>query len=248
MQLPAPGAVDQFILHETDEDGDAVPAVWEQRDPEVKPPSPPSYYDINTALFYDFEQERSIAATRLKGCTMLAVISRKGVYIGHYWESIAFSPDEDLLKDGDTQQAIFQRTVLNGLKDGISDPDRPSQMSFTKFAQQLGDDFVKAYLIRPNVNSEDNADGRDGYPDEWRRMKDVVVGALPKIGEPGRWTEIIYNVEQNEALLDTTPRGRVLFKIDPKHVPRASRRGKDTRLAILWVETREVHRDQWHDP
>jgi hypothetical protein len=248
MQLPVPGREEQFIMRETGPNGHGIQAVWEQRDPAVKPPEKPAYFDINTALFYDFAEERSIVAAELKGCTMLAVISRKGVYIGHYWESIAFATDEKFLKDGDTQQAIFQRTVLDGLKNGINNPGRSSQMSFTRFAEQLGDDFVKAYLIRPNVNGNSNDDGRDGYPDEWRRMKELVVSLLPKIGEPGRWTEIVYNVQSSFQVLRSTSHGRVLFKIDPKHIQRASRRGKDTRLAILWVERNEVHRDQWQDP
>jgi hypothetical protein len=47
--------------------------------------------------------------------------------------------------------------------------------------------------------------------------------------------------------LKDTSRGRVLFKVDPEHVERAGRRGKATRLAVLWVETREIYRDEWQE-
>jgi len=46
-------------------------------------------------MYRDFATEFSYAAARLQGCTMLVVISRKGTYMAHYWESISFDPDED---------------------------------------------------------------------------------------------------------------------------------------------------------
>jgi hypothetical protein len=246
MGLPAPGLMEAFMMHETDEDGDAVPVVWDLEEPDPTTPSQRNYYDTNTALFQDFRQPRSLAAARLKGCTMLAIIGRRGVYMGHYWESISFDPDDEDLEQN-TAEEIFEDTVIKGLKTGISGPVKPSQMSLTRFAQQLGDEHVKAYLIRPRQNSQHNADGRDGYPEQWQRMKDEIVRILPKVGEPGRWENVIYDVQQNMAILKTTSQGRVLSKVDPQHVKAARRREKDTRLAILWVEQREVHRDEWQD-
>jgi hypothetical protein len=74
-----------------------------------------------------------------------------------------------------------------------------------------------------------------------------VVKFIPKIGEPGRWEEVLYDATDDEEILEKTPRGRVLFKFDPIHVKKSGRTGKDTRLAMLWVETREIHKDQWQD-
>jgi hypothetical protein len=246
MELPAPGHMEEFMMFETDKDGDAVPVVWELEEPDSEADDGINYYDTNTALFENFLQPRSLAAARLKGCTMLAIISRRGVYMGHYWETISFDPDaEDLAQS--TAEEIFEDTVIRGLRSGIPGPKRPSQMSLTRFAQQLGDEHVKAYLIRPNQNAQQNANGIVGYSEQWQRMKDEIVRILPKVGEPGRWEDVIYNVQEDMEILKRTSQGRVLFKVDPQHVKAASRREKDTRLAILWVEQREIHRDEWQD-
>jgi hypothetical protein len=117
-------------------------------------------------------------------------------------------------------------------------------MSLTRFATQLGDDHVRAFLIRPNQNAQHN---QEGYPDHWQRMKEEVVRILPKIAEPDRWQTVIYDVQTDVKILTETPAGRVLFRIDPEHVRPASRRGKATKLAVLWVEDREIHREEWQD-
>lgn len=50
--------------------------------------------DANTALFQKLESGAfSCGVQGLCGCTSLVVISRKGVYATHWWDSIAFSPD-----------------------------------------------------------------------------------------------------------------------------------------------------------
>jgi hypothetical protein len=248
MGLPTPGLMEEFMMHETEDDGDAVPVVWPLEVPHPTLLRKKQYLDVNTALFEDFRQPRSLAAARLKGCTMLAIIGRRGVYMEHYWESISFAPDAEFLQY-DMAEAIFEKTVIGGLKNGHSDPIKPFQMSLTRFAQQLGDEHVKAYLIRPRHNSQQtaNINGINEYPEQWQRMKDEIIKILPKIGEPGRWENVIYDAQPNLNILDTTSQGRVLFKVDAQHVKAASRREKDTRLAILWVEQREIHRDEWQD-
>lgn len=248
MDLPTPGNMDDFIMRETSLDGDSIAIVWQLHEfDKVKKERVP--YDVNTSLYYDFSQARSLSAIRLKGCTMMAVISRRGVFIGHWWENLSFSIDDDLLEKWapKTPEQIFQINVLDGIKNGVTELGKPSQMSLTKFAQELGDEHVRAFLIRPNQNKDRNSNGKDGYPEQWQRMRDEVVRILPKINEDGRWQTVIYDVVPQARFLNTSPRGRLLFKIDPEHVPAATRRGKATRLAVLWLEDREIFRDQWQD-
>ncbi|KAH7408681.1 hypothetical protein DE146DRAFT_752803 [Phaeosphaeria sp. MPI-PUGE-AT-0046c] len=240
MNLPTPGLMDAFIMDETGDNGDGVAVVWSLYDKDSK-----NEYDVNTAVYYDYKKERSLVATMLRGCTMLAIINRKAVYMGHYWESLAFAPDE--VPSGDTKEDIFQRIVIGGLRNGVDAPGRALQMSLTRFAKDYADDNVRAFLIRPHENSDQNNDGRDGYPDEWAMMRNEVVRIIPKIGEPGRWESVIYNVAPNRRILESTVAGRVLFKVDPEHVPAVSRRKKATSLAVLWVEDREIYRDEWQD-
>lgn len=81
---------------------------------------------------------------------MLVIIGRKGVYLGHYWESIAFDPEPEQRLDVDdrktTNEEMLQKTVLDGLVKGIPGPTggEKNQMSLTRFAALCGDEYVKA--------------------------------------------------------------------------------------------------------
>jgi hypothetical protein len=256
MDLPNPNEMDQYIMDGTGPSGDAEAVVWRVGEDDQE--------DVNTAIYDEFSRSFSFAASGLQGCTMLAVISRKGVYMSHWWENISFDPDKDQLGEYDggdrleTKEEIFQRLVIDGLNKGVKGDDKEElQVSFKQFARGRADDFVRAYLIRPAKsyqNTEDEDEGKDigppekhGYPEQWQKIKETVVKIIPKLGESGRWSEVIYDATDDKDILDTTPRGRVLFKFDPQHVKKVGRTGKDTRLAMLWVETREIHRDQWQD-
>jgi hypothetical protein len=51
----------------------------------------------------------------------MVIISRKGVYIGHSWERIAFSLDT--FKTYRNQDSAFKRTVKDGLERGIPEKE-----------------------------------------------------------------------------------------------------------------------------
>jgi hypothetical protein len=55
--------------------------------------------DFNTAMYTAIgaNQAISLGVKHLCGCTTLVIISRTGVYMAHYWESIAFSLEPEWL-------------------------------------------------------------------------------------------------------------------------------------------------------
>jgi hypothetical protein len=254
---PRPDGIEAFMMRETGPQGRAEPVVWPigtNKDPT----------DVNTALFHDFTKKRSLTAISLKGCTMLAIIGRKGVYMGHYWENIAFDPDDEHMEQGETPEDTFKRTVLDGLEHGIPETGQLQQESLTDFANELAgnDEHLHAYLIRPRQSARQEQLEEEmirnggsvkvdpstlGYPEQWAKMRAMVTKILPRINDPGRWTEIIYEATDNIKILADTSRGRLLFKYDPEHIMAATRKGKPTHLAMLWSEQRELHRDQWQD-
>ena len=147
--------------------------------------------------------------------------------------------------------------MLDGLTKGVKEDGEIVQQSLREFvSRRLSDAHVTAYLVRPRKSHRNEADedlglgsappDQAGYPELWKKIKDKVVEIVPKIGEPGRWTEVLYDATDDRTLLGTS-RGRALFKFDPAHIKKAGRTGKDTRLAMMWVETQEIHRDQWQD-
>ncbi|KAF2821563.1 hypothetical protein CC86DRAFT_411244 [Ophiobolus disseminans] len=206
---------------------------------------------VNTAMFRDFSRRRSLVATHLHGCTMLVIIGRKGVYMGHYWENISFDPDTWNQLDGETPADTFQRTVITGLRDGKHYDRRykPEQMSLTDFAQQLRDDHVKPTPTPSPLPVFTPA--QQGYPQEWQLINGEVIRILPKIGKPNRWEEILYDPPEESVEEDTsdkTPSGRDLVKFDPEHqiAPGGHRGPGPQRLVKMWVEYAEVHSTDWY--
>lgn len=195
MRLPQPADLEDFIKTETDSQGQAEKIIWQVGEEDDQ-------YDVNTAMYRDFTAEFSYAAARLKGCTMLVVISRKGIYMAHYWESISFDPDEDQLGtyengEKETSKDIFQRIVLDELTKGVEEEGEIVQQSSREFvSRRLSDDHVTAYLIRPRKSQRNEANedmglgsappDQAGYPELWKKTKDKVVEIVPKIGDPGR--------------------------------------------------------------
>lgn len=92
MILPNGRDTDEYIVEEI---GEAEPVVWTLKDPGPAK----TEYDINTSLFAEYRfynnEEMSLSVTNLVGCTMMVIVSRRGVYIGHYWENISFDTDAD---------------------------------------------------------------------------------------------------------------------------------------------------------
>lgn len=246
MMLPDADNIRQYIIHEVDE-GDTQAIAWELKG--KNPEGEPEFYDVNTAVYDIFKRQQteiSYSTGDLRGCTMLAIVSRKGFYISHYWESISFDTSKEDYKDMwdsyKTQEGIFENTVLRGLEKGIKEKGQVVQVSLKNYIKDLDDQHIRAYLIRPSTHGkEDETDKNQGYRKEWDKIQDKVSEYFPSLKAPGMWEEILYDVVDDEELLNTE-RGKLLFKYDPKH---RTERGKTYQRVMLWSETTEVHSDEW---
>lgn len=245
MEVPAPGEEEAFIMRETN-GPETYPLVWRIDDPPPSDGGERNQYDVNTATFKKFTAEKkiSLATPDLHGCSCLAIVSREGVYITHYWESIAYAPAED---DDDEKElpeeeqvALFEKYVLSGLREGIKGPKITEQVPLRSNAKDLEDDHTYAYLIHPSPSPHN----RNGYEKEAQKIRAVVEEYLPKIKSSGRWTLVPYVVEDDPDVRDTTSAGRALFQYDPKEAD-PQRRGYWTAKMKLWSETRVIHEDVW---
>jgi hypothetical protein len=195
--------------------------------------------DMATATFEEFGDEAlSLGTGFLCGCTTLVIVSRLGVYIGHYWENISFDPDADWLEVYGTAERAFQQTVIKGLTQGIRPNARiPEQVSLKNQAKYIADNYIRAYLMIPDADANGNP---DGYRPQWNAMKGTVNKFVPTLATGDRWREVTYTPLRNkDPKLDTTAQGRLLFKYDP------DQRGK--RKATLWIErqAKPYHDDEW---
>lgn len=191
-------------------------------------------YTISTATYYPFKNEAmSLAVSGLCGCTTLVIVSRQAVYFGHYFENLSFDPDRGV-PHGHNPEAAFQNTVLNGLRSGVLNAQGGwDQDSLTAHAAAFRGG--KAFLIIPSVGLNDN---RDPYRDKWNRMKTTVQQIIPGGIDI---KEVLYDpLKDTSPLLETTYRGKVLFKYDPQEQKNTPRR-----LSKLWSEVDELHTDAW---
>ncbi|KAE8151546.1 hypothetical protein BDV25DRAFT_138782 [Aspergillus avenaceus] len=202
--------------------------------------------DMSTAVLTSFDdlqldphEEYSTGAQHISGCTMLYLISRKGVYATHWWESVSFAPDKIWLKKSLTQPKLFKKTVIDMLtKGGRYHPKLD--------ADAIEDDYIKAYIVRPTTTHAEK-EGDEGYTKEWEQVRTTVGKIVPTLQDRSRWRDIKYQALNNKdpALNDLSgTAGKNLFKFDPAH---KIGRGQTQHYAALWVEDEKTpyHLDQW---
>ncbi|KIM94645.1 hypothetical protein OIDMADRAFT_45601 [Oidiodendron maius Zn] len=152
--------MDRFMVEEISNELVNWPILWKS---EV---AKNVYADTATAVSYPFNRKPfGLGTGGLCGCTTLVIISRRGVYMSHYWESLSFKPEgEDLEFFGSADNA-FKETVIKGLEDGIEFQQKPLKKN------AIEDNFIKAYLVIP-TETDDDVD--DGYRPQWNRLKTTV--------------------------------------------------------------------------
>ncbi|KXH51164.1 hypothetical protein CNYM01_04494 [Colletotrichum nymphaeae SA-01] len=218
--------IDQWMIAQVQK---TKPIVWE-----VTPGT-----DANTAVFRKFGRNSfSLGTNGLCGCSSLWIISRKGVYATHYWESISFAPEKEWRNPGETNSQVFERTVIDGLKSG--NVVRGKRMQARLDRDEIADDYIKAYLVHPERSWRNTPAAVDGYRLQWNKIKDTVKEIIPELAPDNKWQEVIYNRlnDDDEQLFDTAL-GHVVFHYSPDH--------EQKRKAALWVERRKepYHDDDW---
>lgn len=188
----------------------------------------------------------STGKAELKGCTTLYIISHKGVFAAHYWESVSFDPDNVWLAASvkewtpEAKAKMFKTTVLDPLKNG-------SKYHPKLNAKILEDEHIKAYLIVPNQTWREEGAGDTGYEDQWNEMKNMVASIIPTLVDDGRWTKIRYTPVKNKRDLRSRYKanGKNVFKYDSQHPVAGT--GNTQHKAALWVEdqTTPYHDETW---
>ncbi|RDW70547.1 uncharacterized protein DSM5745_08058 [Aspergillus mulundensis] len=197
---------------------------------------------MSTAVVKEFSsvarrKQWSTGTEGLCGCTTMYIISRKAVYATHWFENVSFDPDPEWRKAGESKDDVFEATVLDMLAEGGTnhpplDPD------------VIEDEHIHAYLIHPKQTWEEKK-GDVGYPKQWDAIRKKVGELVPTLQVEERWTDIAYkSLDTNDDAFNHPDIiwGRNLFKYDPMHIFEPGVKGK---LAMLWVEDKLYHEDQW---
>ncbi|KAJ5423594.1 hypothetical protein N7491_008810 [Penicillium cf. griseofulvum] len=146
--------------------------------------------DMSTGVFKKFStlrarEQYSTGTQHISGCTTMYIISRKGVYAVHWWENVSFDADLVWMEDGQTQDELFQSTVIDMLTDGGA--------YHPKLDDSIEDEYIKAYIVRPTTTWNDVAGGYadrwgDGSDDGWGNYTHLA-GSIPVDGCHVRGTE-----------------------------------------------------------
>ncbi|CAD6594517.1 MAG: hypothetical protein ASARMPREDX12_009192 [Alectoria sarmentosa] len=162
------------------------------------------------------------------GCTWLAVISSKRVYLGHYWESISFGKPATA-----TYRLQFATQVTNFLTGGFK--GQPSLASVA--ADFKGDPGLQAYLYTPESETKP---GTQEYTDKIAKMVSTVNGIIGIDPVVRAYEAQDSGTPSGKATLKTTGAGKMLFNYDPTGGSRA----KPNAWRILW-ESQVIAVGQW---
>ncbi|KAF6237247.1 hypothetical protein HO173_004715 [Letharia columbiana] len=162
------------------------------------------------------------------GCTWLAVISQKRVYLGHYWESLSFGKPE-----GATYRLQFATQVTNFLTSGYK--GQPSLASVA--ADFKGDPGLQAYIYTPESEAKP---GTQEYPDKIAKMVSAINGLVGVAPTVRTYDAQDAKTPSGQTTLENTGAGHMLFDYDPTGGSRA----KPNAWRMLW-ESQVVAVGQW---
>lgn len=170
--------------------------------------------------------------TGLFGCTAVAIVSRQGVWIGHFWESPSFFGDD----------AQFQTQVIGAIING--DTSRmPSPFPLAKSGEILSSGTNVQIFISTPLDPESN-NGALLYKDRVGLIESTLTGeGCPFNGVPvTTWGYVKAKNEEVDELAETA-RSKVLIQYDNNQVNDPP---KPQQQAIwrVWLEA-QMYQDEW---
>lgn len=192
----------------------------------------------------------SMGTTGLCGCTTLVIVSRRGAFMGHWWESISFAPERDEIKRYGSAEKAFEQTVLDGLRNGVRIGDnKPEQVPLGNCADWFKEtDDLRAFLFVPD-KSYAMRKGRTYdklYQARWDRMRTTIGEIIPALKNHRHW-----EVHQYEKLFNDDDRlqdeliGTVLLQYDPDDRYKDGEKKKSQKRTVMWWQDKKLIDDKW---
>lgn len=238
--------------------------VWDRHIPTGE--EEPEVEGMGTSRAREFkDQAFSMGTDGLTGCTVMALVSRSGAFMGHWFEDISFTPTtwtvgEDgkktpgWLKEYKTRDKAFEQTVVKGLREGIkqsedtTEPGKPEQVPVSDVQDALEDGHAKGYMMVPldACPGMKDAGYQKYYVKRWESMREVVKGIVPAFADQGLWKEHKYRRDDPE-----DPRravdGSVLLQYDPDDRYKEGDKTMTRKRVVMWMGTEKMHDDEWEN-
>ncbi|KAI8966244.1 hypothetical protein F5Y11DRAFT_343630 [Daldinia sp. FL1419] len=176
--------------------------------------------DFTFAVLRDLQDFKTnvlnIGVVNLTGCTVLTVVSHRAVYMGHFFENLAFAPDAGNPRDPDT---AFQENCLNLITgQGQTYQVRGDSLDPRLFTGENGPAF--AFIMTPR-QSQDSPTEQNPNPPVPGPETQMYAGRINQLSQtltdliPGLWI-VYYNyiaVDTDEYIQDY--QGKALYEYDP---------------------------------
>ena len=161
----------------------------------------------------------TVAVAGLYGCASLIVMSTKGVWLSHIWESLAFF---EYSSSPAVQQAYFEASVINVLGPGDGTSELPGLQQFMGEGGAFGPDMhVQAVLIGPR-DRKTPVKGVFLYADKMLQIARKVTqmfGGDWDAGDNGNLsapiTFVDYAPQSSEYSQKMSAAGKAIFQYDP---------------------------------
>ncbi|GLB10433.1 hypothetical protein AtubIFM57258_006841 [Aspergillus tubingensis] len=205
--------VPQQTKEETEDEnfGQLIPIMEFDDDGEPTPPNVAVQKTFRNSAF-------QIGTTGLVGCTVVTVVSRRAVYMGHFWEDPNWEDPE-----------LFVTTILNFISN--TDPRDGSGPALNPALFNQPNDDTRIYIMHPRADDKEDDYTAPYYPEELERLKTLLNQQLLPGIPTATWIYIPVNWEDDEPdpLADQPWRRHAIFQYDP-HAHSTGRRKKGWRL------------------
>jgi hypothetical protein len=207
---------------------------------------PKTSVDLNTpTASYNFvtfgKAPETLAVYSLYGCTAIVVISRKGAWMGHFWERPGF---KEAGKEEDPDFAKFDAQVVDVIDTGL--PGGPRKQYVNQYAvgelrnkddkgdlghmfDDVNDPHVFVIYPRPRIytgkgqfdTSPNAGHGRQAFPEANKRVVGKLQHMFPNIPKQNCHTKSYSPMvgDDKADLYWNTPRGKVLVQYMPAPAP-----------------------------
>ncbi|KAK4539502.1 hypothetical protein LTR36_010900 [Oleoguttula mirabilis] len=173
---------------------------------------------------FDDSNKVEIGTGGLTGCTVLTVVSRRGVFMAHFFESLAFDrPSDEELIDAGEDPATYPALDYNGQVRNLVDRTQGDTeglgpaLDVSIFNQD--DDNTHAFIMTPRQWGDGVAGGILQFTGSINTLRSQVMGLLPALSDVTIYDYVRLNMEDpaQEDELYTNARGSAFFQYDPKN-------------------------------
>ncbi|KFY69307.1 hypothetical protein V496_00351, partial [Pseudogymnoascus sp. VKM F-4515 (FW-2607)] len=165
---------------------------------------PESDHTVTEQIVFSTETFQ-MGAKQVHGCTMVTVVSRRAVYMGHFWEVPSWAVEFEF------KARVINLISGNGIPFGDSPPLDPSLFNGPH-------DDTRIYIMHPR-RTPTSTSQKPRYPGKLRRLKSMLTGLTGLLPNAPTvlwlYKRLDHDLKQDRLDARNTQRGHAIFQFDP---------------------------------